>query len=410
MSIPKSFFPFLTQLDQFSRKKIRVNTQGATTVRPGEMTIILLPEGKLDGKTFTLGGTATTTTSAGFAAIPNVECLIESMYIEVGSVSVHPAFLYYNQVWCMLSDLQGTWGRKGKRQILSVQPVSGTVAANQTAVPFQMNEWLGFLRDVAVLPTDRLPATRVYIKWAAPNVLACGPNGGTAAAGATYQLDNLYAQVDMLKLSPLYDQLISDKLSKAPLSIPFTNYQVIPGPVQGLTGSTRWSSTGNCIEKVFGTFLPTTYQATNQVGDATTYLSPAFNRGTANLASGFTSRFTVNGSSYPDQPQVFGRGEIFQGVLEVLNENHDLTTLQHPNLNSLANFGSKFFAHGVSFTYDDDESPNRACGLSGQAQQLIGSWESLATAGQSDEAMPLIIVQLKSVLQVGANRNVNYMH
>jgi hypothetical protein len=211
----------------------------------------------------------------------------------------------------------------------------------------------------------------------------------------------------------VYDELLSAKIAQSPLQIGYTNYQTIPGIQGGLTNTTRFSSTSASLQKIYGTFIPTTYQSTNQQVDATTYMSPAFSRGSTNLTNGFNARFTINGNSFPDQPVYAERGEILQQTLEAMNESKDVTSQPHPNLSSLANFNGKFFVHANSFTYDADggsDAASRKCGLSALGQNLMGSWETYATAGQADTVQPLLILECKSVLEVGAGRTVRVIY
>jgi hypothetical protein len=170
--IPKSFLPFLSTFSDFSRKKVKVNVVGKDTASPNDFTSILLPEGKLALDTFTLGGLATVTTTAGFARLPPCEMLIEQIMIEVGSTQLHPSFNYYPYVWSMFSDLQGTWLKSGIRAINKLQPIDATAPAtsNPTNSPFQIADWLGFLSSVRILNSDRCPPIRVLIRWSGNNV------------------------------------------------------------------------------------------------------------------------------------------------------------------------------------------------------------------------------------------------
>jgi hypothetical protein len=345
-TISKSFFPFCVELAEFSRNKLRLTNLNNDSAKSGDITIITMNEGKLDMSTFSLGGFLTTTTTAGFAACQSIEQLVEQYQVEFGGITVNPGNTFYNHIFQIHNDYQGSWNKVNMRKILQVQGTSGTVAANQTNVPFQMNQWLGFLNDVKILPTDRTSVCRVYIKWAPALVLACGPDGVTPAAGADYTVSKLYGMVDLLALSPVYDQLITEKLSKGPIQIPFTNYSVVPVAATGVGGiSARWSTSANTLEKIYATTLPANYQTGNQVGDATTYYSPVFNKGASGLSgtSDFTSRFTVNGVSYPNTPLQLNRGEILLSTLETMNEAHDITSTPHPNFNILTNFAQKFF-------------------------------------------------------------------
>jgi hypothetical protein len=408
MSIPKAFFPVLTQFADFSRKKIRINTIGKDSATAGDLTTILLPEGKLDLSTFSLGGLCKVTGTGALAQAPAVEQLIESIMVEVGSVQLHPSFNMYGHVWGMLADLQGHWNKQGIRKMLNLQPTNATVVdQNTTPVPFQLSHFLGFLNDVKILNTDRLPPVRITIRWASNAVLA----GATSATAATYTLSNLYTLVDMVKLSPVYDELLSAKISQSPLQIPYTNYQVIPGVQGNLTNTVRWSSTSDSLQKVYGTFIPTNYQ-TFQLIEPVTYLSKVFNRGSTNLKSGLTSRYTINGNSFPDIPLDAALGEILQHTLEAVNENHDVTSQTHPNLDTLDKFHTNFFVHCNSFTYDSDggmDASSRKCGLSALGQNLQGSWETVGV-NTTDTVQPIVVLETKAVLEVGPARTVRVIY
>lgn len=409
--VPKSFIPVLTQFTEFSRKKIRVNLVGKDTANPGEISQILFPEGKIDLSTFSLGGLINTTSSSGsnYTAPPPCEMLVEQIMVEVGSVQLHPSFNFYGHTFGIYNNLQGSFAKSGVRKILNLQPTDAVVDANAVDKPFQISNWLGFLNDAKILLTDRLPPVRVYIRWAQNNVLAV--SSGTT--NATYSLKDLYATMDVLKVSPIYDEMLNARIAEVPLQIPYHNYQIIPCATSTLNGSHRWSSTSDALEKVHLTFIPTTYQNNNQVVDATTWVSPAFNMGGTNLQQGFGSRVTINGNSFPDQAAKAERGEILLQTLQSLNEDKDITSLPHPNINSLANFHQKFFVHSVSFTYDsDDEGNNRKCGLSALGQNLLGSFETTAYgAGNTSQSyIPLVILETKSVLEVAGARQVRVVY
>jgi len=410
-AIPRDFFPAVQTLAEFSRNKVRVNTQGATSVGPGDVTIFTLPEGKLFLPTFSIGGLLTTETSTGVTMCRSVYDLIESYTVEFGGISVTPGMTFYNHLHKLHSDFQGAWNKAPLRKILQLQATDGAAtAANQSAVPFQINHWLGPLGSWKILPTDRTPVCRVYIKWASPAVLAGAP---ILPVNPRYRIDGLYATVDMLSLSPVYDQLLTDKLSKSPLSLPYTNYTCVPcatSPVGAIEA--RWSTSANSLERVMGTMLPVTYQAADKSVDAVTFGSTYFNKGVplddADPLPQLESTFEVNAVRYPNVGMRLERGEILQSTLEALNENQDITSRPHPNLDSLRRFASKWFLHAHSFTYDDDASDGRLCGLSGMGQNLLGGWHVVGTANQL--VVPLIILQHKSVLEIGAGRNIRYVH
>lgn len=424
---PKSFVPVISQLSEYSRNKIRVNCTANTTFNPYDVTVIDLPEGKLDNWTFSIGGVITTTTPvptapAGggnapaqkWAISPSVEQLIDSMYVEVGGIAIHPSLTNYNQIWDIYANYKGTYNKYAQRSILNLEPGTKTgqgtaPQANMTSVPFQMNNFLGYMNDVRINHTDLMPPMRLYIRWASPNILATS----AASAQASYYLSNVFCTIDYLTVSPLYNAMIQDKLSSSALQIPYTNFTSIFGAAGTTTGSVRWSTTANCLEMVMGTFLNQAYNSPSQTAyNVNTFRSGFFTKGGTNIAGSapgaFTSQFSVNGIQYPQIPMDFGRLEIYLETLQCFSEDKDLTTETNPNFSSISNYGNNFFVHAHSFTFNDGDSHHRLCGLSGAGNQLIGSWTTNATV--TDNVLPLIILQHKSILEIGSGKSIRYIH
>jgi hypothetical protein len=409
MSVPSSFIPVLRTFNDFSRKRIKINTVSKDSAAPGDLVQLVFPEGKVSLDTFSLGGLFSTTTTAGFATIGHIKHVVEQVMLEIGSIQIHASFNYYAQVWEIFSRHQGIWAKKGLEQALHLLNTTGSdPTANNTNTPFQMSTWLGFMNSVRVLFTDRLPPVRLSLRLSQPNVLACS----AGASNATYSLSHLYALTDMIKVSPVFDQVLSDRISQAPLQIPYKNFQCIPATQTGLTNSSRFSSTADALERVYATFLPTTYQNLNQQVDSVTYASPAFTHGSSNLLAGLTSRFVINGMSFGDAPAVNERGEVLMRLEQVIGEDHDITSLPHPNLNSLSNFSSKFFVASETFSWNDEDSEVRKCGLSALGNNLIASWETLGTSASNanDVVQPLVILETKSVLEIGPSRTVRVIY
>lgn len=397
----------VSTLADFSRKRVRIQAMGKDVASPGEVITLTLPEGKILADTITLGGYVQAEgAGAAGASLPNIEQLIEGISVQVGNVELHPGLQnWYGLIWGIHADYQGVWAKAPVRQILNTMPVVGTApSANiNPPIPFQCSLWLGFLQDAKVLYTDRMPPVRITIRLARPNVLAVA----AAATDAAYQLSKLVFTMDMIKTSPVLDELLSQKIASSPLQIPYTNYAVQPGNIGGLTQTTRFSTTSDCVEKVFGTFIPATYQNAKQVINPNTYLSHAFTRGGSNLHLGLQSRFEFNGSSHPDVAAEVPEQLI--STLDALNETHDITSQPHPNLKTLAAYGQDFYCHGVSLTYDADgglDAANRKCGISALGMNLQGSYETRATAGQTtSNLLPLVIIQSKSVLEISSGRS-----
>lgn len=418
---PKSFIPAISELSSFSKNKIRVNCTANTTFNPYDVTVIDLPEGKLDNWSFSIGGQITTynntSGSSNYAIPPSAEQLIDSMYVEVGGISIHPSLTNYNQIWDTLATYKGTYNKFAQRSILNLEPGTKSITtspftptANLTLQPFQINNFLGYLNDVRINHTDLMPTMRLYIRWASPNILA----NSIAGSSSSYTLQNVYCTVDYITVSPLYNAMIQDKLNNSALQVPYTNYTSIFGASGTTTGSIRWSTTANCLEMVWGTFLNPTYNSTANNGiNPNTFRSNYFTKGGAKLGNftgigNFTSQFSVNGINYPQIPMDYARLEPYLETLQTFSEDKDLTTETNPNFSSLYQYGTNFFTHAHSFTYNDSESSHRLCGLSGAGNMLLGSWTTNASV--ADNVLPLIVLQHKSVLEIGSGKSIRYIH
>ena len=418
---PKSWvYPALNELKEFSRNKVRVGVTANTTFNPFDMTVIELPESKLDMNTFSISGNVSTssTSSNNFCITPSIEEMIASVSLEIGGESITPNMNNnYNQIWNTISTFQGTYNRFYQRKILQLEPgvkngSNTPPTANQTNVPFQLNNFLGPINDIRLLPTDRLPPVKIIIRWDTPNVCA---SALAAGGNNSYQITNLKCSVDYITTSPTYNTLIGDRLANGGIKIPFTNYASTIGTVGSVNQSTRWTTSGNCIERVIGTFLSPTYNAPSNNGmNTVTARSGFFTKGPTFAAAtaqpnAFTSQFTVNGLPYPTYPVDFQSGDIFLHTLQALNEDKDLTTEQHAGMQNLQLFGQNFFAHAYSFTYSDMESINRMCGLSGAGNLISGMWTTTSSV-TSESYLPMIIVQSKSILWIGSGRSIRYIH
>jgi hypothetical protein len=271
----------------------------------------------------------------------------------------------------------------------------------QTNVPVALYNWLGFL-GTKVLDTTILPPVRLYLRLAPTSVLATVGTAGEVV-NPSFNLDQVSFTVDILDFADgMYQQAIQQRLSSAPLEIPFDNYQVIVGG-QGPNGqSTRFSTSTSCLTNVMAWFAPSTWLGNGR--DANTRLSPYFSRTSGTLT---TSQFRINAVPYPSIPANAG-GEICCFTAHAMNVAQDTVGASHPNLATIGQFNSNHFVHVHSFTYDNDGETSRVCGLDARGNQLIGSWDTTATVGVTN-LTPFVLIKMKSTLRVGAHKLVEIL-
>lgn len=400
-ALPKAFKYPIERLNGFSRQKYRLQTQARTNYGPGDQIILDLPIGLLDMSTFTLHANLSTTGSLdageGIRA-PPIEMCFTDCYVEIGGVAV-TNLTYANQIFNVFRDYQ-LWDRKSYREVLQNEPVDGNNGqGHQSNVPVAMYNWLGFL-GTKVLDTTILPPVRIYLRLAPSTVLAVT---GTVP-DASYNLANVSFTVDLMDMADgLYQQAIQQRLSTAPLEIPFDNYQVVVG-AQGPAGqSTRFSTSTACLTGVMAWFAPSSWLGGARNAD--TLLANYFNRTSGDIND---SQFRINSVPYPSIParvteNGVARGEVFAFTSHALNVAQDTIGQSHPNIRTLDRFNASHFLHLHSFTYDSDGETSRVCGLDARGNQLIGSWDTTATAGQAN-VTPFVALRMRSILRVGGGK------
>ncbi|RYE22117.1 MAG: hypothetical protein EOP45_08685 [Sphingobacteriaceae bacterium] len=436
MSFPRAFIPTINEVSGFTRQKLGMATLANNTFNPYDTLTIQLQDGIADLSTFNISGYVSgldpnnsNATPAQWVTLPSIERLIDQMSMNIGGTEVC-RIDNFNHIFHTNSTFKSN-DRFNIRAILNQEPGSKecstagdtcqptiatfsnqnkTNAKNQTNVGFVINQWLGFLDSVKILYTNRLPPVRISLRFASANVVSAS----ASTFAPNYQLTQVSGYCDYLTVSPELNQLINDRLSQGPIPLVFNNYQSqITGSVNTLLGSQRISTNASCIEGVWYTYLTNAYNTTVTVQDADTYHSGFFTHGTTELGNAtgsgnngvVTSHFSINGVNIPQAPSDFSKGQVFHDTLMLFNEDKDCTSEVHPNLNSIKKFGSKFFAHGRSLTYYDSDYQNRIMGIdsSGNSCEIYVNTRGPSTASQYNM---LIVLQLKSVLEMGAGRSV----
>lgn len=400
-SYPKFLQYYLSRLNNFSRQKYRIQTLANTTFNAGDQIVLQLPEGLLDMTTLTLQGRVST--SGGLAQgvyTPDIEALIDGVYIEVGGIAIQTGFTNYGDLWNIIKDYT-LQDKKDLRRVLQLDtaplvPLSNFQCSN---VPFACYNWLGFLGSVKMLDTTIIPPVKVYFRLAPNSVLGQFPGN---ASTNTYQLTNVSATIDIMDISDgVYYPMVANRLAQSPIEIPFQGYTTVVGGMGAATSTTRFSTSTDCLEGVIGTLKPAYYLDNGYNSNAAR--SSYYTRCGSNTTV-TTSQFFVNGIPYPSIPLDNAQGEIFYSTAHAFNQAQDAVGATNSNMNSLTAWQNHFFVHGHSFgipAQSDDD--HRLVGLSGRGNQLLGSWN---LTGTGSNAQPLIFLKHRSVLRIGSGKTV----
>lgn len=400
MSYPKPFAYFLSRLNNFSRQQLRLQTYANTTFTPNQQLVIELPQGLIDLSTFTLKGKVATNGVGVY--LPPVEMLFDSISIEVGGVSVQNGFTNYGDLFNIFRQYQME-DKKNFRKILQLEGRQDTIADDgdddNTAMPFAMYNFLGFLGSVKVLDTTLLPPVKIYFRLAPTGVLT---KHATSATVPSFTISDVRGTVDILDIADgVYYNMISQRLAQAPLEIPFENYQTVSGTLSSRTQSTRWSTSSDCLEAIIATFKTLTPNSFTH--DDITKLSVYFTRGTNGIGTIDTSQFKVNGIPYPSMPCESDFGDVFVDTAHTLGASQDVLGATDAGMITHTLWNQKYFTHAHSFTYPDAEDSHRLVGLSGRANQILGNWD---TTGTGTNLQPLLWLKSKSILRIGSGKMV----
>lgn len=402
-SYPKAFSYFLSRLNNFNRQKIRMSPLANTTFGPNDQLVIELPQGLLDMTTFTLQGLTSTNPDANGVGqangiyLPFAEGLIDSVSIECGGVAIQNGFTNYGDLFNIFRQYQME-DKKTFRKVLQLEGNQTTMNATGTnsKLPFAIYNWLGFLGSVKVLDTTLLPPVKIYIRLAPTGVLA---RHGSSVAVPNYNIQSVRATVDIMSIDDgVYYNMVSQRLQSSPLEIPFENFTTVVGS-QGLpTQTTRWSTSADCLQSIIATFKTAT--PSSFAPNTTTVQSEYYTR----CGTGITSSvFKVNGVPYPTLPCEAAFGDIFIDTAHSLGVSQDTIGQTDASMNTLTAWTDNYFTHAHSFTYPDSEGAHRLCGLSGRGNQLLGTWE---TSGSGANLQPLLWLNAKSIMRIGANKMV----
>jgi len=399
MSYPKAFSYYLSRLSNFSRQKVRLSGIPSTTFGPNSQLVVELPQGLNDLSTFSLHGRVRATGAGVY--LPPAELLIDSVSVEIGGVSVQNGFSEYSSLFNIFRNFQFE-DKKNFRKMLQLEGrQDGTLVAtaiatpDNTATPFCIYNWLGFLSSVKILDTTIMGPVKIYIRFSPSSVL-------TRSAGTetpSFELSDLRVNLDILDVSDgIYYNMISQRLAQAPLELPFDNYQTVVGSAGTNTQNVRWSTSTDCLEAVIGTVKPA--NPNTFAPNATTKLSAYFTRPGSDITK---SVYRVNGINYPANPCETALAEILVDTAHTLGVSQDVLGGTESAMDTHDKFNAHYFVHAHSFTYPDSEDSHRLCGLSGRTNQLIGDWQ---IDGGATSVQPLLWLKCKSILRIGAGRMV----
>ena len=295
--------------------------------------------------------------------------------------------------------------------------------SSQNAWPFILKDFLGFLGNGKIVDTSTLGLVQIQFRFAPNDIMM---NGSTTDGAAAYGVQNLRAFVNVCDVSDgIYYAALSERLQTAPLQIPFKHYISVFAPQLDGTGSVRFSVNSRSIDAVYALLRPalwTTTATASSSGVPAPYETPIngyfarklSNKGYPTGGTGTplatagkwirTTQMSLNAVNYPmfapnpDEQYWLALNAFRQFNEEALAPTFDM---DYAHWHDTLGFFAYRFSHNKDLNYTS--------GVNTQGLNANFSVDFVVDGTGSDglNALPVIIVECNSVLNVGAYRSLS---
>jgi hypothetical protein len=367
--------------------------------------------------------TGSTTTTAGSAVFSrNIETIIDRLEVEINGQLISTGCSMINQLYQILYDLQcGTDARNRRCVLQNANDISAAPTANQTNVPFMIQNWLGFISSAAPnhINTGILGNVRIRLTMASPSVLV----QSSTATGAAFKLDNITFAIDCIDIADeMFHRIHNEFLARGgTYTIPFNNYYSFSSTGTSLSQTTKFSVSTQSLNRLWGCFIPQKFGVTTYAGSAaggstwdpiakgSTYFSRVAegtivnSDATTNVYALQDYQFGVNGILFPNAK--FDANQAFGNLMNSLMISQNTDGGCHPLINSLAAWKSSFWVSEVRFDHGSDGT-TLISGIDTRGNVSQGFWQTQQASNGSISAnvMALVFAQTTSTLLVNSGR------
>ena len=284
--IPKGIRYVAERLSGMARNRVRLESQGASSVNAGMIISFQLPEGIIDLKSFKMHGRVTTTESKSadnnhkiFGKIPaDAASLISRIEVQANGQQLTHACSEFNTVSKILKLVKPSHAHDHSvdRMLAHSEHAFNKAVDDVTLVWMSL---FGFFTDSSIryLDTSLVGAITVRITLAGNEILTCvGNSGGGSALGhvlttqekglplPTYTISELYSTIDVLSMPEVYSRLVRDRMSSAgSIALNFKDYLTYSLPGQaGDTAQIQFNLSSQSLDRVYVVMRPEDYNST----------------------------------------------------------------------------------------------------------------------------------------------------
>lgn len=434
-SLPKSLLYMTTQISNFTRNVVRVNSlnqdslssNGVQQIRVAMPVnaVLNLKSLSMHAKCTTVGAVGTDSTEANHALIPKggIAALLDRVTWAAGGLALDNGPVPYHVIHAVKENLE-----KGSQKYLSDDRVLAqaeiedrTKHANPAAASYGQqkdliqNNFLGFTQShPSYLDFSLLPECFCTIQCAPSHVLPGQPStgqlGDALVAGGrnfSYSLTDIYFTVEVCQIgSGMYDALTQRLLQeRGSIDIPYPQYQTFStttGPNQGVDGGIRGSVSCMSLDRMYVVARDRAYTNVAPPVRCENSIGSAFQQLAINFSSQDTDswQFQLNNAPMPmyraDTLDAFN----YAVCAEDRTYSHDRGCL----VSSQEEWQQNKWCSTMRLCLDNEPTRLSGVNLSSINAQVVWDVTTDGSAGPTAGCQIMLITKQTSVLRVGQSR------
>ena len=426
---PKNLRYAVQRMSGNNTNVFRLQTQNQTSAANGQIITVNLPTNSvLNMKSFSahFNCAVSNTGNPGtkFCGLPaNISSLISRVEVLCGGTQLQQGILQYNTA----STIKKRLFNKRNKQETDDKVLAGSypvdiAAGDQPAGAFILDEWLGFLNELApqFLDTGVLPEIQVRIYLAGPEVLRVS---GVKAVGQTlgFNLSDIYFTIESCSIGDgVYDLALQEQMNAAGfLEVAYKNYYSFTNGFSsaagGLNSSSRFSVAAQSVDAIYSVLRNTTGDNSYSNGlQAEQTMATAIGPQTVSQYFNMTSagigewRYQVNNVQVPQY------GATPLDALHLVGVAKD--DIHKNNRGSLVTTGSQwlnnYFVMCIRLCHCGDlEDIRRLSGYDSRGTNAIMTLDTKGTAGGiAGTAEVYTLVSTTATLRVGLGRSIEVIN
>lgn len=427
----------VASLENYSRNRYKLIPTSADTLRPNGQLNIPLPEGSIcDMRSLRLYFKVTATgatngTDTVFARLPaDSSSFFSRMVVNLNGVQINGSSSEWNS-YCKMSKICRTSYDKDQSIDRALQHGSISFAGADETAKMALCDWDGTFFGTSstrfvhtgmlgsIVLTGTLAGNDILVPAGAGGSKTLTPAEQAIASGISYTISEIYATIDCISLSPLYDELLMTRLAQEDISI---NYKEIYSFAQeGITSgssTSRFSLATRSLDKVFGTFrrgdhqtvgIPS-YALVDTVGDAD--VSNKFRFGVYDVVANqqVKHQFSINNTPYPQ----YRADTLMEGIADssYAVEEDDIGVKSRGNLvMSQADFNDGKGVVALRLNHPTGMKPETAVasGLSTLGVNMSATWDITGQTGlpAGVGVSSLVVCETTPKLTISAGKQVS---